>query len=112
VGTKALLEAETEEDLTAAGNDDRLLPKATMDEIKKLLVQGAKPNKEGNYENWSNALHMVHKAYQVAGVQRPTPDMEELWKQYEQNIEIAVKELSKQRGIGANWRMTAHELHK
>lgn len=82
-----------------------------MDTIKKNIRAGTKPDKEtGQFQNWANALHLVHKAYEVAGIQRPTPDMKELWKQYEENITIAVEELSKTQGMDGSWRMTAHEV--
>lgn len=108
---KELLIKEEVEDLTSKVIDGKLLPQSTMDKIKKLIRDGARPNKDtGQPEPWANALHLVHKAYEVAQVQRPTPDMES-WKQYEENIQIAVKELSKERGIDGNWRMTAHQTH-
>jgi len=104
---------EDTDDLTAKSQEGRALPQSTMDKIKKLIRDGARPNKDtGQHEPWANALHLVHKAYEVAQVQRPTPDMKDLWKQYEENIQIAVNELSKERGIDGEWRMTAHELHK
>ena len=84
-----------------------------MDTIQKNIREGTKADKEtGQYQKWANALHLVHKAYEVANIQRPTPDMKELWKQYEENIEYAVKELSKAHGIDGAWRMTAADLHK
>lgn len=108
---RALLEQEVD-DLSAKAQEGKALPQSTMDKIKKLIRDGARPNKEtGQFEPWGNALHLVHKAYEVAGVQRPTPDMPDLWKQYEENIQIAVKELSKERGIDGQWRMTAHDTH-
>ena len=88
------------------------VPIDIQDKLRKLIRQGAQPNKEtGEFEPWSNALHLVHKAYQVGGIQRPTPDMKDLWKQYEENIEVAVKELSKERGMDGGWRMSAADLH-
>ena len=82
-----------------------------MDVIQKNIRTGAKPDKDtGQFQNWANALHLVHKAYEVAQIQRPTPDMKELWKQYEENIKYAVEELAKTRGIDGEWRMSAHEL--
>lgn len=83
-----------------------------VDVIKKNIRTGCKPDKEtGQFQPWANALHLVHKAYEVAGIQRPTPDMKELWKQYEEIIKFAVEELSKTRGIDGDWRMSAHDLH-
>ena len=107
-----LLEAGVD-DLTSRAEQPNTLPDSTMKALQKLIRDGARPNKEtGQHEPWANALHLVHKAYEVGQVQRPTPDMKDLWKQYEENIEYAVKELSKERGIDGAWRMTAHELRK
>lgn len=93
--------------------DPSRLPQATVDHLKKLIREGCKPDKEtGQYQPWANALQLVHKAYEVAHVQRPTPDMKELWKQYEEIIQFAVKELAKTRGIDGSWRMSAHEIDK
>ena len=109
---KELLEEAEVQDLTDKADKGKVLPQGTMDKIKKLIRQGAQPNKEtGQFEPWANALHLVHKAYQVSGIQRPTPDMKDLWTQYEENIEIAVKELSKERGLDGGWRMSAADLH-
>lgn len=105
-----LLEANLD-DLTSRSEQPEALPASTMDEIQKNIRAGVKPNKEtGQHEKWANALHLVHKAYDVTGVQRPTPQMKEMWKQYEENIAYAVKQLAKERGLDADWRMTSHEL--
>ena len=84
------------------------LPPSTMDDIQRSIREGAK-NVE---EQWANALELVHKAYEVAEVQRPTPDMKDGWKQYEENLQLAVKELAKARGIDGDWRMSAHIFHE
>lgn len=82
-----------------------------IDVIKKNIRTGAKPDKEsGEFQPWANALQLVHKAYEVANIQRPTPGMKDLWDQYVEIIKFAVKELAKTRGIDGDWRMTAHEL--
>lgn len=74
-----------------------------VDEIEKKIREGAKAIEQ----NWSSALELVHKAYQVTGNERPTPLQKDLWKQYEEMIEFATKELSKVRGIDGDWRMTS-----
>lgn len=84
------------------------LPKPTMDEIEKLIRDGAKDQEQ----KWVNALELVHKAYEVAQVERPTPDMSNAWKQYEEMINLAVKQLAKHRGIEGDWRMSAHIFHE
>lgn len=84
------------------------LPKEKIDEIEKLVRDGAKDTEQ----KWANALELVHKAYEVANVQRPTPDMEAAWKQYEDILCNAVKELAKVRGLDGDWRMSAHIFHE
>lgn len=99
------------EDLVAPTEAPEQYPESTIDKIRNLIRQGTKPNKEtGQHEKWANALHLVHKAFEVAGVQRPTPQMKEMWKQYEELIAYAVKQLAKERGIEGDWRMTSSEL--
>ena len=84
------------------------LPEATISELRKNITDGAKDTNQ----QWANALELVHKAYEVAGVQRPTPDMKSAWKQYEENIQYAVEQLSKYRGIEGDWRMSASIFHE
>jgi len=84
------------------------LPEDVMSEIQKNIRKGAKDVDQ----DWSNALHLVQKAYEVAGVQRPTPDMQSAWKQYETNIQYAVQQLSKARGMDGDWRMSAAIFHE
>jgi hypothetical protein len=84
------------------------LPHDVMQEIKKNIKTGAKDNQQ----KWANALELVHKAYDVSGVQRPTPDMKNAWKQYEENLEYAVQQLSKYRGIKGDWRMSSSVFHE
>lgn len=110
---RSLLREAQVDDLTSRSEQPNALTHDAMDHIQKLIRDGTKIDKEtGTYQPWANALHLVHKAYSVAGVQRPTPDMEELWKQYEENIQYAVKQLSKTRGLHGDWRMSASEYHK
>ena len=79
------------------------LPLQTMKEIQKNLSAGAKDTNQ----LWANALELVHKAYEITQVQRPEITMDGAWKQYEENIEFAVKVLSKFRGVDGEWRSTA-----
>jgi hypothetical protein len=78
----------------------------TINEIEKKIREGAKDPEQ----KWANALELVHKAYAVLNIQRPTPEMGAGWKQYEALIEFAVKELSKTRGLDADWRMSAPSM--
>jgi len=84
------------------------LPEDVMSEIRKNIKSGAKDQEQ----KWANALELVHKAYEVAGIQRPTPDMKNAWKQYEENLAYAVQMLSKHRGIKGDWRMSSSMFHE
>ncbi len=74
-----------------------------MNDIQKNLRDGAKDLNQ----HWANALELVHTAYEVAGVERPTPDMSNAWKQYEENLQYAVTQLAKTRGMDGDWRMSS-----
>lgn len=84
------------------------LPEDVMSEIRKNIKNGAKDQEQ----KWANALELVHKAYEVAGIQRPSPDMKNAWKQYEQNLEYAVQQLAKYRGLKGDWRMSSAVFHE
>lgn len=92
----------------AEGKDLTELPHDAMSEIQKNIRDGAKDVDQ----TWANALHLVQKAYEVAGTQRPDPGMQAAWKQYEENIEYAVQQLAKYRGMDGDWRMSAHIFHE
>ena len=91
----------TEEDLTE-------LPGEVMSTIQSNIRKGAKDLQQ----KWANALELVHKAYQVSQVDRPTPNMKAAWKQYEENITYAVQQLAKARTMNGDWRMSASSLHE
>lgn len=84
------------------------LPEDIMNEIQKNIRAGAKDLEQ----KWANALELVHKAYEVSGTQRPTPDMKNAWKQYEENLMYAVGQLSKFRGVRGDWRMSSAIFHE
>jgi len=84
-------------------DDLSALPEETIKELKKKIKEGAKDTTQ----MWANALELVHKAYDVLGIQRPDITMEAAWKQYEELIETAVKELAKARGLDGRWRSTS-----
>lgn len=101
------------EDITSRNASPDALPPGTMDKIQKSIRDGVKPDKEtGMYQSWANALHLVHKAYEVNAIQRPTPNMKDAWKQYEENIQYAVKELAKVHGLDADWRLSSSVFHE
>ncbi len=89
--------------ISEAENNLDALPEDVMKELQKNIKTGAKDLNA----KWSNALQLVHKAYEVSGVQRPTPDMPNAWKQYEQNLHYAVTQLSHFRGLKGDWRMSS-----
>lgn len=90
--------------------DDPLdaIPEDAFAEIQKNIKSGAKDLDQ----DWANALDLVHKAYDVSGVQRPTPDLQNAWKQYETNLQFAVEQLAKHRGMEADWRMSSAVFHE
>lgn len=94
--------------LQEASSDLSELPEDVVKEVQKNIRDGAKDQEQ----NWANALELVHKAYEVAGVQRPTPDMVSAWKQYEENLQYAVEQLAKFRGLGGDWRMSSVIFHE
>lgn len=83
--------------------DPEVLPPDVMSELQKNIRDGAKDIQQ----KWSNALELVHKAYEVEGVERPTPDLRKSWKQYEENLTYAVQQLAKYRGMDGDWRMSS-----
>lgn len=94
--------------INEAKDDLSKLPEDVMNEIQKNIRDGAKDLEQ----QWFNALEVVHKAYSVAGVERPTPDMKEAWEQYEKNIQYGVEQLAKYRGMEGDWRMSSHIFHE
>lgn len=89
--------------LTETKDDMSKLPDDKMKDIQKNIRDGASDLSQ----NWANALELTHTAYRASQVQRPTPDMSSGWSQYEENIQYAVQQLAKARGIDADWRMSA-----
>ena len=85
------------------GDDLDALPPDVMTEIQKNIRAGARDVEQ----KWANALELIHKAYEVSGIERPTPDLKNAWKQYEENIAYAVLQLKKYRGIDGDWRTTS-----
>lgn len=81
---------------------DEPLPEIVVGELKSNIRKGAKDIEQ----NWKNALELVHKAYEVSSVRRPTPDTPQPWKQYEQLIQFAVRQLANTRGMSGEWRMS------
>lgn len=77
-----------------------------IEKIRKLIRKGARDEEA----RWPSALDLVHQAYQMAGVERPVPSMEEAWGQYEDIIQFAVDELQNatEKGIrDDSWKTTS-----
>ena len=79
------------------------IPMDAIAEIKSNIRKGAKDLTQ----DWSNALELCQKAYQVAGILRPGPDQKASWAQYEECIQYAVQQLARTRGLDGKWRMTS-----
>jgi len=94
--------------LSEAGDPLDAIPEDAFAEVQKNIKNGAKDLDQ----DWANALDLVHKAYDVSGVQRPTPDLKNAWKQYETNLQFAVEQLAKFRGMEADWRMSSAMFHE
>lgn len=65
---------------------------------------------------FANALDLVHRSYQkqewerqhtIGELARPSYTNKKAWKQYEEFIELAVRLLSKYRGVNGDWRTNA-----
>lgn len=92
-----LSEAKSKKDLTILDDD-------TIKDIKKNIKDGAT---DLEYE-WANALELVHQAYKIAGVERPTPSEGGAWKQYEEMLCLGVEELADARkDFDSSWRMSS-----
>ena len=87
--------------------DDLSLPEQTMSNIQSNIRKGAKDVTQ----KWANALELTNKAYQVAGVQIPTPVQKKAWQQYEDNIQMSVEQLARTRGLDGEWRLRVTENH-
>ena len=85
--------------------DNSAIPEDSIKELQKMIRKGVE-----NSGQWSNALEVVHKAYEVTDIQRPTPDMAGAWTQYETLITYAVQQLTKVHGINGTWRMTSEDF--
>lgn len=79
------------------------LPEAVFKEIKSLIRKGANDLEQ----HWRDALELVHRAYHVSRVRRPTPDQKSAWKQYEDLIKYGVQQLRATRGADGQWRITS-----
>lgn len=81
-------------------------------EFDIIVARMKKLAKDASYK-CANALQLVHDSYreqewerqaEYGDFQRPTPGDKKAWEQYEKFIALAVKLLSKYRGIKGDWR--------
>lgn len=87
--------------------DNSELPEKSIKDLQSLIRKGAE-----NSGKWNNALELVHKSYEVSSIQRPTPNMQNAWKQYETLISYTVNQLSKYHGQSGTWRMTSESFEE
>lgn len=106
-GSKAIMTKENKqsfkEHLLAEKEDVTLLPDRVVAELKKKIREGAKDL----VQMWKDALELVHTAYAVCNIRRPTPDEKGAWKQYEEMIRFGVRQLAATRGIDGPWRTSS-----
>lgn len=86
--------------LIQESTDLSAIPDSVYNEIKSNVRKGAKDLAQ----QWRDALELLHRAYYVTGVRRPTPTQKGGWKQYEELIKFAVKQLRATRGVDGKWR--------
>lgn len=86
--------------LIQESTDLSAIPDSVYNEIKSNVRKGAKDLAQ----QWRDALELLHRAYYVTGVRRPTPTQKGGWKQYEELIQFAVKQLRATRGVDGKWR--------
>lgn len=92
--------------MNEATETDTRYPNGVISEITGLIRKGAKDLEQ----RWKNAFELVHTAFHVANVKRPTPDKKGAWKQYEELLKVAVRALFDARGNG-DWRMSGVAYH-
>lgn len=76
---------------------DTRYPESVMGEISSLIKKGAKDLQQ----KWKNTFELVHTAFHVANVKRPSYEQKGAWEQYTNMLKVAVKALRDSRG--ANW---------
>jgi len=80
------------------------LPEDIIKKIKKLIRDGATDLEI----EWENALSLVQKAFEVEGVELPTPSERTAFGQLEELLKYAVDELADAReGTDSSWRMSS-----
>jgi len=98
-------------DFTRTINEAEGMSSIPLDKFK-AIQKNIRDGANDIAQKWANALELLHRAYKVANVERPSPEMTDAWKQYEENLHYAVQQLSKARGMDADWRMSAAMFHE
>jgi len=83
--------------------DASSVPEETYKEVSKNVKKGA----EDQEMEWANAMELVNRAYEVSGVERPSPAEKGGWEQYEKLLQVAVSALMDTRGTDDNSRFTS-----
>lgn len=105
---KFLILTEMRESEPIISGDGTAIPPVIVKEIKHNIRKGAKDLSQ----KWNDSIHLVKKAYDVAGYKIPRITQKDAWTQYEHLIGFAVKELAKTRGFkgpNATWRKTTYK---
>lgn len=98
--------------------DAELEPLELSKEEQNIIIARMKKLAKDPKFDFANALELVHVSYtkqewerqQVIGdIVRPSPPDRRAWKQYEQMIGLAVKLLSKYRGVNGLWRSERYD---
>lgn len=89
-------------DLFEMDGDQSELPTEKFDAIMHELQELSKDHTR----SFASALAMVHEAYRICDIERPSPSMKGAWTQYEKAIQAAVQYLGKNNPDG-NWRLTS-----
>lgn len=88
--------------LITENEDLSALPDKVLKEIRTNIRKGA----SDLLQQWRDALELVHTAYHVSQIRRPTPDQKAAWKQYMDLIKYGVQQLRNTRGVKGGWRVS------
>jgi hypothetical protein len=76
-------------------------PNDTFSALKREINTGAKDLEKV----WKDAIELTDHSFITLKVPKPRASQESRWKQYNDLLTIAVKELYNARGINASWRL-------
>lgn len=98
--------------------DTDLEPLELSKEQENVVIARMKKLAKDPEYDFANALELVHKSYQqqdwerqkvIGDLVRPSPPDRAAWTQYEKFIQLAVKLLSKYRGVNGLWRSERYD---